>query len=48
MLPFAVVGSEGTFGKIQGRKYPWGIVDVFNQDHCDLIHLRNCLFKYVN
>merc|ERR1711884_483684 len=49
-VPFAVVGSncliEGEGGKkILGRKYPWGIVDIENMDHCDFLPLRNTLIR---
>merc|ERR1712223_1815863 len=49
-VPFAVVGSncliEGEGGKkIRGRKYPWGIVDIENMDHCDFLPLRNTLIR---
>ena len=46
-LPFAIVGSEGEFvtqGRpARGRKYPWGIVEVDNEKHCDFSHLRHIL-----
>eukprot|EP00096_Caligus_rogercresseyi_P005437 TRINITY_DN208_c0_g1_i3.p1 TRINITY_DN208_c0_g1~~TRINITY_DN208_c0_g1_i3.p1 ORF type:complete len:579 (+),score=208.47 TRINITY_DN208_c0_g1_i3:405-2141(+) len=49
-VPFAVVGSntlielpEGK--KVRGRKYPWGIVDIENMDHCDFMPLRNMLIR---
>jgi septin family protein len=44
-VPFAVVGSvdfvtkeDGTV--VRARRYPWGIVEVENKDHCDFIYLR--------
>ncbi len=46
-LPFAVVGSntimEVAGKRIRGRKYPWGVVEVDNLEHCDFIALRNLL-----
>lgn len=49
-VPFAVVGSncliDGADGKkIRGRKYPWGIVDIENMEHCDFVPLRNMLIR---
>jgi len=50
-VPFAVVGSNclidsGDGGKkIRGRKYPWGIVDIENMEHCDFVPLRNMLIR---
>ncbi|XP_075708825.1 septin-10-like [Rhinoderma darwinii] len=46
-LPFAVVGSmeEMKIGNkmVKARQYPWGIVQVENENHCDFIKLREML-----
>ncbi|KAG1656841.1 Septin-7 [Nymphon striatum] len=48
-VPFAVVGSntiiDNNGKKIRGRKYPWGVVEVENLEHCDFIALRNMLIR---
>ncbi|CAI6345886.1 unnamed protein product [Macrosiphum euphorbiae] len=48
-VPFAVVGStevhEVDGKKVRGRKYPWGLVEVENLDHCDFVALRNMLLR---
>lgn len=49
-VPFAVVGSNtvievGEGQKVRGRRYPWGVVDIENMDHCDFIPLRNMLIR---
>lgn len=48
-IPFAVVGSncvlEQGGEKKRGRKYPWGVVEVENPDHCDFTALRNLLIR---
>ncbi|XP_022235540.1 septin-7-like isoform X2 [Limulus polyphemus] len=48
-VPFAVVGSntlvEVNGKKVRGRKYPWGIAEVENLEHCDFIALRNMLIR---
>uniref|UniRef100_H3C7S2 Septin n=1 Tax=Tetraodon nigroviridis TaxID=99883 RepID=H3C7S2_TETNG len=45
--PFAVIGSntvvEARGQRVRGRLYPWGIVEVENQSHCDFVKLRNML-----
>jgi len=50
-MPFAVVGCDKEFEfknkKIRGRQYPWGIIDVDNEDHCDFIKLRQMLIRYI-
>ncbi|KAM6155837.1 septin-14 [Rhynchocyon petersi] len=46
-LPFAVVGSleEVKVGKrmVRGRQYPWGVLQVDNENHCDFVKLRDML-----
>lgn len=50
-VPFAVVGSNTVIEsaeagkKVRGRKYPWGVVDIENMEHCDFIPLRNMLVR---
>ncbi|CAN7938819.1 unnamed protein product, partial [Ixodes hexagonus] len=48
-VPFAVVGSNTVFevnGKrVRGRRYPWGVAEVENMEHCDYIALRNMLIR---
>ncbi len=54
-IPFAVVGSDrevdapalSTTGvkEVRGRKYPWCVVDVDNEDHCDFVKLRQMLIR---
>ncbi|XP_021042839.1 septin-14 [Mus pahari] len=47
LLPFAVVGSmeEVKVGKrmVRGRHYPWGVLQVENENHCDFVKLRDLL-----
>lgn len=46
-LPFAVVGciDEVKVGKrmVRGRQYPWGVLQVDNENHCDFVKLRDML-----
>uniref|UniRef100_A0A8C2EUY8 Septin n=1 Tax=Cyprinus carpio TaxID=7962 RepID=A0A8C2EUY8_CYPCA len=46
-LPFAVVGSteEVNIGSkmVKARQYPWGVVQVENENHCDFVKLREML-----
>ncbi|XP_006889706.1 PREDICTED: septin-14-like [Elephantulus edwardii] len=46
-LPFAVVGSveEVKVGRrtVRGRQYPWGVLQVDNENHCDFVRLRDML-----
>uniref|UniRef100_A0A8C5BGA6 Septin n=1 Tax=Gadus morhua TaxID=8049 RepID=A0A8C5BGA6_GADMO len=47
ILPFAVVGSteEVKIGNkmVKARQYPWGVVQVENESHCDFVKLREML-----
>ncbi|XP_064205462.1 septin-6-like isoform X1 [Anguilla rostrata] len=48
-LPFAVVGSteEVKVGNkmVKARQYPWGIVQVEDESHCDFVKLREMLIR---
>ncbi|XP_059162949.1 septin-11-like isoform X1 [Physella acuta] len=48
-LPFAVVGSndEVKIGNkmVKARQYPWGTVQVENENHCDFVKLREMLIR---
>ncbi|XP_056271670.1 septin-8-B-like [Pseudoliparis swirei] len=45
--PFAVVGSteEVSVGNkmVKARQYPWGVVQVETESHCDFVKLREML-----
>lgn len=49
-IPFAVVGSDKEFDteggrRIRGRMYPWGLIEVDNEEHCDFVKLRQMLIR---
>lgn len=49
-MPFAIIGSEnkyddGNGNLVSGRKYPWGLVEVENDNHCDFRKLRSLLLR---
>ncbi|KAL4241713.1 TRAFAC class TrmE-Era-EngA-EngB-Septin-like GTPase superfamily protein [Abortiporus biennis] len=49
-IPFAVVGSDQIVNtpdgrQVRGRAYPWGVVEVDNEDHCDFVKLRQMLVR---
>jgi septin 7 len=31
--------------KVRGRQYPWGIIEVENEAHCDFVKLRHMLIR---
>ncbi|KAL4401611.1 Cell division control protein 3 [Malassezia pachydermatis] len=49
-LPFAIVGSNDLVktvdGRVvRGRAYPWGVIEVDNEEHCDFVKLRQMLIR---
>ncbi|KAF7306846.1 hypothetical protein MIND_00476800 [Mycena indigotica] len=49
-IPFAVVGSDKIVTtpdgrQVRGRAYPWGVVEVDNEEHCDFVKLRQMLIR---
>jgi len=49
-IPFAVVGSDKIVNtpdgrQVRGRAYPWGVVEVDNEEHCDFVKLRQMLVR---
>ncbi|KAI4116800.1 MAG: hypothetical protein LQ345_002842 [Seirophora villosa] len=49
-VPFAVVGANtevvNAEGRtVRGRSYPWGVIEVDNEDHCDFSKLRQMLIR---
>ena len=49
-IPFAVVGSDRIVKtpdgrEVRGRAYPWGVVEVDHEDHCDFVKLRQMLIR---
>ncbi|EDO37950.1 predicted protein [Nematostella vectensis] len=48
-IPFAVVGSREEVmvnkTKSRARVYPWGTVEVENENHCDFVKLREMLIR---
>ena len=50
-MPFAIVGSNTAVktrdGRIvRAREYPWGVIEVDNEEHCDFVKLRQMLIRY--
>ena len=49
-VPFAVVGANNEVTnadgrKVRGRRYPWGVIEVDNEEHCDFVRLKDAVFS---
>ncbi|KAK4231380.1 Septin-domain-containing protein [Podospora fimiseda] len=49
-VPFAVVGANTEVTnpdgrRVRGRAYPWGVIEVDNEEHCDFVKLRQMLIR---
>ncbi|KAH8120291.1 cell division control/GTP binding protein [Phellopilus nigrolimitatus] len=49
-IPFAIVGSNQLVQtpdgrQVRGRSYPWGVIEVDNEEHCDFVKLRQMLIR---
>ncbi|KAF8846294.1 Septin [Paxillus ammoniavirescens] len=49
-IPFAIVGSDHVVQtpegrQVRGRAYPWGVIEVDNEEHCDFVKLRQMLVR---
>jgi septin family protein len=31
--------------QVRGRKYPWGVVELENEEHCDYVKIRSMLIR---
>jgi septin 7 len=45
-----VVGSDSVVRtpdgrQVRGREYPWGVIEVDNEEHCDFVKLRQMLVR---
>jgi len=50
LIPFAIIGSVDFVTKedgrqVRARRYPWGIVEVENEEHCDFVKLRESILR---
>ena len=49
-VPFAVVGANSEVTspegrRVRGRRYPWCVIEVDNEEHCDFVKLRQMLIR---
>lgn len=49
-IPFAIVGSNNIVttpdGRhVRGRAYPWGVIEIDNEEHSDFVKLRQMLIR---
>ncbi|OQR71900.1 septin-2-like [Tropilaelaps mercedesae] len=50
LMPFAVIGSRDlvrvSTKMVRARQYPWGVVQIENEAHCDFTRLRDAVLRY--
>jgi len=49
-IPFAIIGSDHEVQthnghSVRGHAYPWGMIEVDNEEHCDFVKLRQMLIR---
>jgi len=44
-IPFTLFSPDPYEFSIIGRRFPWGIADPFNPDHCDFLRLKDSIFS---
>ncbi|KAF2150351.1 hypothetical protein K461DRAFT_229041 [Myriangium duriaei CBS 260.36] len=44
-LPFTVLSPDPYELNAVGRRFPWGMADPFNPEHCDYVRLRDSVFS---
>ena len=49
-MPFSLIGSDTNIlssggATFRGRKYPWGVVNIENEQHCDFLTAYKALFR---
>ncbi|RKF64708.1 putative p-loop containing nucleoside triphosphate hydrolase [Erysiphe neolycopersici] len=43
-LPFSIISPDLYEPDIIGRRFPWGLANPLNSEHCEFIHLKNNIF----
>ena len=43
-LPFSIISPDPYEPEIMGRKFPWGVADPMNTEHCNFVRLKESVF----
>ncbi|KAI6247455.1 Septin-8-B [Erysiphe necator] len=43
-FPFSTISPDLYDPQSAGRKFPWGLADPLNSEHCDFVYLKNMVF----
>ena len=43
-LPFSIISPDPYDPGVIGRKFPWGLADPMNAEHCDFVKLKHSVF----
>ena len=44
LLPMSIISPDRYDPGIIGRRFPWGFADPYNEEHCDFVRLKDCVF----
>ncbi|PSK34778.1 hypothetical protein B9Z65_1361 [Elsinoe australis] len=44
-IPFSLLSPDPYELNAVGRRFPWGMADPYNEDHCDFVRLRDSIFS---
>ena len=45
IIPLSIISPDPYDTKILGRRFPWGVADPYNKEHCDFTKLKELVFK---
>ncbi|KAI9841262.1 MAG: hypothetical protein M1837_000798 [Sclerophora amabilis] len=44
-LPLSIISPDTYDPETMGRKFPWGLADPYNVEHCDFVRLKEAVFS---
>ncbi|KAI9757381.1 MAG: hypothetical protein M4579_003495 [Chaenotheca gracillima] len=44
-LPLSIISPDSYDPGTIGRKFPWGLADPYNEEHCDFVRLKEAVFS---
>ncbi|KAK4232339.1 hypothetical protein QBC38DRAFT_93608 [Podospora fimiseda] len=44
-FPMSIISPDIYEPEVVGRQFPWGFADPYNEEHCDFVRLKECVFS---